>query len=71
MLRSDRARDALAALDASDAAAVIHARTWHEALDIVLQLWEEARLLNPDIGATWAQDIEADLTVARTLNARP
>ena len=68
MLRPSRALDEL---DTAAAAAVVHRRTWHEALDIVLQLWDEARLLNPDVGATWADDIEADLAVARTLNARP
>jgi hypothetical protein len=62
---------ALAALDAADAAAVTYARTWHEALDIVLQLWEEARALNPDLGADWEHDVQADIRMARTLNARP
>ncbi len=62
---------ALAELNAADAAATIHKRTWHEALDIVLQLWEEAKAINPDVGNDWRQDVEVDIAVARILNARP
>lgn len=62
---------ALVELNAADAAAVIHKRTWHEALDIVLQLWEEAKAINPDVGNDWRQDVEVDIAVARILNARP
>jgi len=62
---------ALAALDAADARDVIHRRSYHEALDVVLALWEEALTLNPEHGADWRDDVECDITTARTLNARP
>jgi hypothetical protein len=45
--------------------------TYFEALDIYLELWDEARLLNPRIGDTWLEDVQCDIRVARTLNARP
>lgn len=53
-----------------------HARslTYYQSLDIFLALWGEARLLNPDIGADWLQDVQCDIEIARTLsffNARP
>ena len=62
---------ALAKLDAADAEAVIYRRSYHEALDIVLQLWDQAKALNPDIGNDWRNDVEVDISVARTLDARP
>lgn len=61
----------LVELNAADAEAVIYRRSYHEALDIVLQLWDEAKALNPDIGSDWRNDVEVDIAVARTLNARP
>ena len=69
-----RSTPALAALLDRDARDVIHKRTYHEALDLMLALWEEARALNPDIGADWRHDVECDIRVARALNhanARP
>jgi hypothetical protein len=45
--------------------------TYHQSLDIFLARWEEARLLNPAMGADWLEDVQCDIRVARTLNARP
>lgn len=60
---------ALAELDAADARAVVHRRSYYEALDVMLALWDEARALNERIGDDWRADIAADIEVARTLNA--
>lgn len=61
----------LEAVDAADERATVHRRTWHEALDVMLALWDEARALNPSLGEDWRADIEADIEIARALNARP
>ena len=45
--------------------------TYCQALDVFLALWAEARLVNPHIGADWREDVQCDIEVARTLNARP
>lgn len=45
--------------------------TYHQALDVYLALWDEARLLNPRIGEDWREDVQCDIEVARALNARP
>ena len=37
------------------------------ALDVFLTLWSEARLLNPDVGSDWLDDVQCDIAVARTL----
>jgi hypothetical protein len=66
-----RSTPALVRLDAADADAVIHRRTYLEALDVFLALWEEARALNPGLGSDWRLDVEDDIAMARTLNARP
>ncbi|MEK7402786.1 MAG: hypothetical protein AABZ80_10580 [Gemmatimonadota bacterium] len=60
----------LEALDAADERATIHQRTWHEALDVMLALWDEARTLNPTMGSDWREDVAAEIEIARTLNAR-
>lgn len=41
------------------------------ALALYTGLWIEARLLHPDVGADWEQDLAADLAVARALNGLP
>lgn len=61
----------LEALENADRQATSRSLTYHQALDIYLALWEEARLLNPDVGADWRDDVQCDIEVARTLNARP
>jgi hypothetical protein len=66
-----RQTPSLQALDLADERAAVHRRTWHEALDVMLALWEEARALNPTLGDDWRSDIEADIQMARALNARP
>lgn len=38
------------------------------ALDVFLALWSEARLLNPDVGSDWLDDVQCDIAIARTLN---
>jgi hypothetical protein len=35
------------------------------------RLWEHARRLNPDIGADWESDVEADIALARALRRFP
>src|SRR5438445_80853 len=50
----------LEALNLADERATVHRRTWHEALDVMLALWEEARALNPQLGDDWREDIKAD-----------
>ena len=34
-------------------------------------LWAHARLLNPQLGADWAGDLEADRRIARAVNGLP
>jgi hypothetical protein len=45
--------------------------TYEDALAIFVGLWRHARLLNPDFPGNWREDIEADIELARVLNARP
>jgi hypothetical protein len=61
----------LQALEDADRRSALRALTYYQALDIFLALWEEARLLNPHMGADWLQDVQCDIEIARTLNARP
>jgi len=61
----------LQALEDADRRAASRSLTYHQSLDIFLALWEEARLLNPKMGEDWLQDVQCDIEVARTLNARP
>ena len=42
-----------------------------EALARFEALWIQARLVNPESGHTWEEDIEADITLARVLNGLP
>ena len=62
---------ALQALEDADLRSTLRSRTYYESLDLYLLLWEEARLLNPDMGADWLDDVQCDIEIARTLNARP
>jgi len=61
----------LAAFEDGDRRSTSRAMTYHQALDVYLALWDEARLLNPRIGEDWREDVQCDIEVARTLNARP
>lgn len=45
--------------------------TYPEALRRFAALWAEARLLNPDFGNDWMNDIEPDIAVARAVNGLP
>ena len=62
--------DLVRALEAADLRSTLCSRTYYESLDIYLLLWEEARLLNPDMGADWLDDVQCSIEIARTLNAR-
>jgi hypothetical protein len=44
--------------------------TYAEALHIFAQLWQHAKLVNPDFTNNWYEDVEADLELARVLNGR-
>lgn len=44
------------------------APTWERAAEIFLALWSEAQLLNPDLGSDWLEDVQCDISIARTLN---
>jgi hypothetical protein len=59
------------ALEDADRKAAAQSLTYYQSLDVFLALWEEARLLNPNMGTDWLQDVQCDIEVARTLNARP
>ena len=63
--------EALNALEDADRRSTLRLMTYYEALDRYQALWDEARLLNPHIGATWLEDVQCDIEVARVLNARP
>ncbi|MFN2431720.1 MAG: hypothetical protein ABR599_02670 [Gemmatimonadota bacterium] len=45
--------------------------TYEQALALYTALWAEARAVNPDLGADWREDLEADLAVARAVNGLP
>jgi len=66
-----RATPLLRALDNRDAVETGRTLTYERAADIVAGLWQEALLLNPDLGADWLDDVQCDIAIARTLNARP
>jgi hypothetical protein len=61
----------LEAFEDADRRSALRSMTYHQALDVYLALWEEARLLNPRLGEDWREDVQCDIEVARTLNARP
>ncbi len=45
--------------------------SYHDALELYVALWAEARQLNPALGANWQEDLAADLAVARAANGLP
>ncbi len=45
--------------------------SYEQALERFAALWAEARALNPDLGADWEEDLQADLAVARAVNGLP
>ncbi|MGH7719548.1 MAG: hypothetical protein ACREON_11995 [Gemmatimonadaceae bacterium] len=45
--------------------------TYEQALDVFLALWDEACVLNPDLGSDWLDDVQCDIAIARTLNGLP
>lgn len=45
--------------------------SYPEALTRFAMLLGEARLLNPGFGADWAEDLAADLAIARAVNGLP
>ena len=42
-------------------------RTYEQALDVFVGLWNQALLLNPNLGADWLHDVQCDIAMARTL----
>jgi hypothetical protein len=62
-----KAPDVLAALEAEEQARVDRTRTYHDALGVYVRLWNQARRLNPDIGADWRADVQVDIDVTRLL----
>jgi hypothetical protein len=61
----------LQALEGADRRSALRSLTYYQSLDIFLALCDEARLLNTHMGADWLQDVQCDVEIARTLNARP
>jgi hypothetical protein len=45
--------------------------SYADALACYAMLLGEARLLNPDFGTDWEEDLAADLAVARAINGLP
>ena len=45
--------------------------TFPEALARYRAMWHQARLLRPDLGSDWRDDLAPDLAVARALNGLP
>jgi hypothetical protein len=45
--------------------------TYGEALVRFAALWAEARLLNPEMGKDWLEDLQPDFAVARAVNGLP
>lgn len=45
--------------------------TYVEALARFEALWAEARIIRPDLGDDWQEDLEPDLAVARAINGLP
>ncbi len=68
MLRSSKK---LEDLDAHYQREAFRDLTFAEALRRFTALYVEARELNPDFGANWREDLEADLAVARAVNGLP
>lgn len=68
MILSSKRLVELEAGDQRDAYATL---SYPDALERFAALWAEARLLQPDLGNDWEDDIEPDLAIARALNGRP
>lgn len=47
------------------------ALSYDDALARFAALWAEARVLRPDLGHDWREDLEPDLALARALNGLP
>ncbi|HEX9755971.1 MAG TPA: hypothetical protein VGA42_09710 [Gemmatimonadales bacterium] len=45
--------------------------TFEAALRRFAALWNHARLVNPELGADWADDLAADRAIARAVNGLP
>lgn len=45
--------------------------SYEDALRRFIALWVWAREINPEFGADWREDVEADLSLARILNDLP
>lgn len=45
--------------------------SYEEALARFAALWAAARVIRPDLGDGWREDLEADLAVARAVNGLP
>jgi hypothetical protein len=61
---------ALEALRIREDRVAYEAAGYEGAVDTFMLLWNEALLLNPAAGDDWLDDIQCDIAVARTLNAR-
>ena len=45
--------------------------TYHQALALYQMMLYEVRLLRPDLGQDWREDLASDLAIARALNGLP
>lgn len=45
--------------------------SYMDALARFASLWAEARVVRPDLGQEWREDLEADIAVARAVNGLP
>src|SRR5688572_14488054 len=45
--------------------------SYGDALARFAALWAEARIIRPDLGQDWQEDVEADVAVARAVNGLP
>lgn len=68
MLRSS---DRIRKIEATWSRSVYSSMDYPEALTRFTALWNQARLLNPGMGQSWEEDIEADINLARILNGLP
>jgi hypothetical protein len=64
-----RPTDRLHELEARDARE--RSLTYADALERYAALWREAQALNPSLGTDWADDLAADLALARAVNGLP
>jgi hypothetical protein len=66
-----RPTDRLHELEARDERERGRSLTYADALERYAALWREAQALNPSLGADWADDLTADLALARAVNGLP